>query len=132
VIYLLDTNTCIQYLNGRSDSIRRKFEHHLWENLAVCSIVRAELIFGALKSGRSLANLDRMRTFLAGLVCFPFDDPAADVYGQIRADLEQKGTSIGPNDLLIAAIAFARGITLVTHNVKEFKRVEGLHFEDWE
>ena len=73
-----------------------------------------------------------MRTFLTGLVSFPFDDPAAEIYGQIRADLENKGTSIGPNDLLIAAIARARGATLVTHNVKEFKRVEGLLFEDWE
>lgn len=132
MIYLLDTNTCIRYLNARSDSIRRRFESLAAESLAVCSVVRAELIYGAMKSDRVSANLERTKAFLGGLVSFPFDDPAADFYGQIRADLEAKGTPIGPNDLMIAAIARARGATLVTHNVKEFKRVEGLRFEDWE
>ncbi len=132
MIYLLDTNTCIRYLNAQSNSIRRRFESLPAENLAVCSVVRAELIFGAMKSGRVLANLERMKVFLSGLTSFPFDDLAADIYGQIRADLKAKGTPIGPNDLLIAAIAQAQGATLVTHNVKEFKRVEGLVYEDWE
>ena len=62
----------------------------------------------------------------------PFDDQAASIYGQIRADLAGKGLSIGPNDLMIAAIALAKGVTLVTHNTREFNRVAGLSIEDWE
>ncbi len=132
MIYLLDTNACIRYLNARSNSIRRRFESLTPESLAVCSVVRAELIYGAMKSERVSANLERTWAFLAGLTSFPFDDVAAEIYGQIRANLEARGAPIGPNDLLIAAIARAQGATLVTHNVKEFERVEGLQFEDWE
>jgi hypothetical protein len=65
-------------------------------------------------------------------VCFPFDDPAADQYGTIRAALASAGTPIGPNDLLIAAIALANGLTLVTLNTTEFSRIPGLTIEDWE
>ena len=132
MIYLLDSNTCIRYLNGRSESIRRHFEAMRPEEIALCSVVKAELFFGAVKSANPERNLLRVHRFAERLVSFPFDDPAALVYGEIRSRLEKSGTPIGPNDLLIAAIALAQGATLVTHNTREFARVPELPLVDWE
>jgi tRNA(fMet)-specific endonuclease VapC len=98
----------------------------------LCSIVRAELVFGALKSRDAAANLEKVHRFLSPFVSLPFDDSAADAYGRIRADLTDRGLTIGPNDLFIAAIARSQDLTLVTHNVEEFRRVPGLKLEDWE
>ena len=132
MIYLLDTNTCIRYLNGRSDSIRRHFETTRPQDIVVCAVVKAELFYGALKSKNPVTNLAKQRRFLGRFVSLPFDDLAAEAYGRIRARLEQQGLLIGPNDLLIAAIAVAHQITLVTHNTREFQRVEGFPIVDWE
>ena len=132
MIYLLDTNTCIRYLNGRSASIRRRFETTRPQDIGVCSVVKAELFYGALKSRNPVNNLAKQRRFLGRFVSLPFDDLAAEAYGRIRARLEQTGLLIGPNDLLIAAIADAHQVTLVTHNTREVQRVEGLQIVDWE
>lgn len=130
--YLLDTNTCIKFLNGQSDAIRHRFESLAASDLVLCSIVKAELLYGAAKSARSAENLERLERFFRRFVSLPFDDSAAEIYGQIRARLEKQGMLIGPNDLLIASIALANGRTLVTHNRREFARVEGLALDDWE
>ena len=130
--YLLDTNTCIRYLNRRSESIIRRLEALSPDDVAVCSVTKAELFFGAFKSNNPSKALERQRAFLAPLASLPFDDAAAEVYAEVRARLEARGTPIGPNDLLIASIALAHGLTLVTHNVREFGRVDGLDIEDWD
>jgi len=78
------------------------------------------------------ANLHRLEQFFAPLASLPFDDRCAEEYGQIRADLTAQGKIIGPNDLLIAAIARTFDTTLITHNIREFSRVVGLRVEDWE
>lgn len=130
--YLLDTNTCIRYLNRRSPSIIRRLESESPDDIVVCSITRAELIFGALKSNVSARTLEFQRLFLQPLATLPFDDQAALSYGRIRVQLEGAGTPIGPNDLLIAAIALANNVIVVTHNTREFSRVENLSIEDWE
>ena len=130
--YLLDTNTCIQYLNGRSETIRERLESKKFEDIIVCSVVKAELFYGAKKSKRPEENLTKQQKFLGRFVSLPFDDKAAEAYSRIRADLEKLGTPIGPNDLMIAAIAVANEITLVTHNTKEFSRIDDLRSEDWE
>lgn len=83
-------------------------------------------------SQRREANLQLLRAFFAPLQSLPFDDQCAEHYGQIRADLHKQGALIGPNDLMIAAIARAHDATLVTHNTREFGRVAGLRMEDWE
>lgn len=132
MIYLLDSNSCIRYLNGRSDSIRRNIEARRPEDIVLCSVVKAELFYGAVKSARIEKNLERLRRFVEPFASLPFDDSAAEVYGRIRTLLERRGKSIGPNDTLIASIAIAHGATLVTHNVREFSRVEDLLYEDWE
>jgi tRNA(fMet)-specific endonuclease VapC len=77
-------------------------------------------------------NLALLADFFPQFVSYSFDDIASEVYGRVRAALMSQGQIIGPNDLLIAAIAIANGLTLVTHNVREFGRVSGLQLEDWE
>lgn len=131
-MYLLDTNVCIRYLNGRSPAILRRLQQESPANIAVCSVVKAELFYGAHRSHNPERSLAKQLMFLAPLPSFPFDDAAAEQYGRIRAELSGQGTSIGPNDLLIAAISVANQLTLVTHNIKEFNRVPNLIFEDWE
>jgi tRNA(fMet)-specific endonuclease VapC len=130
--YLLDTNTCIRYLNGKSENIRDQLESKLPEDIVVCSVVKAELFYGALKSAKPEENLKKVHRFLDRFVSLPFDDKASEEYGKIRSKLEKTGTPIGPNDLLIAAITVVNDVTLVTHNTSEFGRVEGLKLEDWE
>lgn len=130
--YLLDTNACIEFLNGGNDRLVDSIRSHSPSEIAVCSVVKAELVFGALNSQRVQENLSTLEQFLAPFRSLPFDDAAADDYGEIRAHLTQAGNVIGPNDLQIASIARSNGLVLVTHNVGEFSRVPGLEIEDWE
>ncbi len=130
--YLLDTNTCINYLNGRSEKIRQKLEALLPEDIVLCSIVKAELFYGAAKSAKPDKNLEKINQFAVRFVSLSFDDEAAEAYGRIRARLERIGALIGPNDLMLAAIGISNVATIVTHNTRELSRVEGLMLEDWE
>jgi tRNA(fMet)-specific endonuclease VapC len=130
--FLLDTNICIGILTGRSPKAIEKLHQLAPTEVRICSVVRAELQFGARNSSRVEANLSLLETFLSPFTSVAFDDGAANYYGRIRADLHRAGKLIGPNDLLIAAMALANDLVLVTHNVKEFGRVPGLRWEDWE
>jgi len=130
--FLLDTNTCIKYLNGKSQNIRQRLEASQPQDIVLCSVVKAELFYGAMKSANPQKNLAKLQPLVSRFASLPFDDEAAEVYGRIRADLEKLGTPIGPNDLLIAAIGLANDVTVVTHNTREFSRVAGLKLEDWE
>ncbi|MBD2482314.1 type II toxin-antitoxin system VapC family toxin [Planktothrix sp. FACHB-1365] len=130
--YLLDTNLCIIYLKGRNLNLKQKLESVAIQEIAVCSIVKAELCFGAMKSSNPERNFALQQAFLDQFVSLPFDDLAATTFGVIRSQLEIKGIPIGAYDLQIAAIALANNLTLVTHNTQEFRRVEGLQVEDWE
>lgn len=131
-MYLLDTNTCIQFLNGTSLAVKQQFQHCLPSEIALCSVVKAELLFGARHSQKIEANLQRLKLFFAPLQSLPFDDHCAEQYAQIRADLTRQGKLIGPNDLLIAAIARAYDAVLVTNNTYEFSRVANLRLTDWQ
>ncbi|MBD0388292.1 MAG: type II toxin-antitoxin system VapC family toxin [Nostoc sp. C3-bin3] len=132
MIYLLDTNACIIYLNGRNINLRRRLENHSDLDIVVCSTVKAELFYGAKRSNNPVRNLALQKGFLSRFTSLPFDDLAAEIFGDIRSHLASLGTPIGPYDLQIAAIAMANNLILVTHNVDEFSRVEGLQLEDWE
>jgi tRNA(fMet)-specific endonuclease VapC len=129
--FLLDTNTCIIYLRGKNLTLKQKLES-VSQETAVCSIVKAELFYGAMKSAKLEQNLRLQQAFLAQFISLPFDDSAATIFGQIRSQLETRGMPIGAYDLQIAAIALAHNLTLVTHNTREFSRVEGLSLVDWE
>jgi tRNA(fMet)-specific endonuclease VapC len=130
--YLLDTNVCVVYLNGRSASVRDRLLATPAEEIAVCSVVKAELFYGACRSNNPKRTLERQQAFLARFVSLPFDDEAALLAGQIRAKLANAGTPIGSYDLQIAAIALANNLSVATHNTREFERVDGLQIEDWE
>lgn len=130
--YLLDTNACIRLLNNSSPALVARLRAEDPAQLRLCSVVKAELLFGARHSRRVAENLRLLARFFAAFGSLPFDDACAERYGVIRAQLCRDGTPIGPNDLLIAAVALAHDLTLVTHNVDEFSRVAGLRWEDWE
>jgi len=127
---LLDTNIWIALARGEPGLAARLRSLHP-SQVATCSIVRAELMFGARKSQRVGENLAGFRSLLEPFVSLPFDDLAAGHYGIIRATLERAGTPVGANDLLIAAIALAHDCLLVTRNSREFERVAGLRVEMW-
>lgn len=130
--YLLDTNACIVYLNRSVSGVRRRLEATPSDDIAVCSIVKAELFYGALRSRNFERTLAQQQRFLNQFVSLPFDDQASLTYSRIRVQLEAEGTPIGPYDLQIAAIAIANTLILVTHNTREFGRIEALQIEDWE
>lgn len=130
-MYFLDTNTCIFYLNGRSPSVRDKILSTPPHQIRICSVVKAELLLGAYKSHRKQDNLEKVEAFLEPFEIVPFDDQATYVYADIRSKAETSGRNVGPNDLLIAAIVLFHGGTLITNNVDEFSRVDGLSIDDW-
>lgn len=130
--YLLDTNVCIRYLNRQSERVYHQMLARSAEEIVLCSVVKAELIYGVKKSKNPVKNMQRLSIFMTPFISLPFDDKAAEIYGQIRTQLEQAGIPIGPNDLMIAAIAIANNVILVTHNVNEFGRIKDFRLEDWE
>jgi len=119
-------------LKGRNLNLKQRLEAVPISEIAVCSIVKAELCFGAMKSANPEGNFTLQQAFLKQFVSLPFDDLAATTFGVIRSQLETRGTPIGAYDLQIAAIALANNLTLVTHNIREFGRVDGSQVEDWE
>lgn len=130
--YLLDTNACVELLNERDSAIARKLARTSPQEIVICSVVKAELYHGANKSNKREANLNLLARFFKHFTSLPFDDSAAEQYGQVRTVLEKQGNLIGTNDLLIASIALANNVTLVTHNTGEFRRVPGLQMKDWQ
>lgn len=130
--YLLDTNTCIRHLNQRAKAITDHLHRVSDSDIAVCSVVKAELFLGAMKSQWPQQTLLKQQAFVERFVSLSFDENAAVEYARIRALLEQAGTPIGSNDLMIAAVALAHQLILVTHNTREFGRISGLKVEDWE
>lgn len=130
--YLLDTNVCIRYLNGRAPGVLARLRTLTPDDVVVCSVVKAELFYGAQRSQNPERSLAAQRGFLAPYRSLPFNDSAAEIAGVIRARLAAQGTPIGPYDIQIAAIALANHCTLVTHNLNEFGRIPALSIEDWE
>lgn len=128
--YVLDTNTCIYALKLQGRVVDR-MRDHLPSEIVITIITLAELWFGAHKSARRAAVRREIDAFLEPFEVLPFDREAADTYAQVRFGLERVGRPIGERDLLIASIALARDMTVVTHNLGEFTRVPGLKTEDW-
>jgi tRNA(fMet)-specific endonuclease VapC len=131
MIRLLDTNTCIYYLNKSSDKLIAHFRKHTPSELKLSSITVAELFYGARKSKAKKNNQKVVESFTATFEIIPFDEACCKAYANVRISLEKSGTPIGPMDLLIASISIAHNFILVTNNTKEFKRVKNLKLENW-
>lgn len=132
MIYLLDTNTCIRALRAPQAEVALRLQAVAASDVALSSVTVFELYQGAYRSAQRERNLTQVERFVQQFVTLSFDTAAATVAGQVSADLQARGTPIGPYDLLIAATALANHLTLVTHNTREFSRVMGLRVEDWE
>jgi len=128
--YLLDTNICIYVIKRRPVEVLEKFNEAA-AHIAISSITLAELLHGVEKSQYVAKNLKAVEDFCSRLDVVDYDANAAAHYGDIRADLERKGMTIGVNDLHIAGHARSLGLVLVSNNLKEFNRVEGLRFQNW-
>jgi tRNA(fMet)-specific endonuclease VapC len=130
--WMLDTNACIRYLSGRAPHLQRRLDATNAGEVGICSLVKAELYYGAARSTNPVQSRAIQDRLISGMKCMPFDDSSVNQYAVIRSALAAAGRPIGPIDMLIAAIAVTHGVTLVTHNTTEFSRVIGLKIEDWE
>ena len=129
--YMLDTNMCIFIIKHQPEDVIQRFMKHDPDDICISAITYAELAHGVEKSQAREKNRIALTVFLSEIQIVPFDDFAAQAYGVIKADLQNKGMPMGPLDTLIASHAKALNLTLVTNNTKEFARVAGLELEDW-
>lgn len=129
--YMLDTNICIYAIKNRPKHVFERIKDNFENGLCISSITLAELEYGVEKSMFPNQNRAALLRLLSILEVLPFDNDAALEYGKICADLQKKGTPIGTMDMLIAGHARAEKLTLVTNNVREFERVEGLELDNW-
>jgi tRNA(fMet)-specific endonuclease VapC len=127
---LLDTNICIYIRNARPPEVLARFRQYRLGEVGISSVVAAELAYGVAKSG-SARNRQALDLMLATLNIMPFDADAIWAYGELRADLDRRGTPIGTFDTMIAAHALSLDATLVTNNLREFSRVPGLKLVNW-
>jgi tRNA(fMet)-specific endonuclease VapC len=129
--WMLDTDTCIAIIKGKPVSVLKKLRGKSVGQVGISSITLGELAFGAAKSGRRDEAHAALAEFLLALEIASFDSDAAAGYGGLRASLEKRGTPTGPLDTLIGAHAAALDVILVTHNTREFGRIDTLRLEDW-
>lgn len=129
--YMLDTNICIYIIKKKPPKVLKRFETFGVSDIVISSITLSELEYGIVKSARPEQNQQALSMFLTPIDILPYDDLAAIHYGEIRAFLEKKGKLIGAMDMLIAAHARSLNLTLVTNNLREFKRVPRLKAENW-
>jgi tRNA(fMet)-specific endonuclease VapC len=129
--YLLDTNICIYIAKQKPLEVLARFRRLRYGDVGMSVITHLELVYGAWKSHYREANLQSLQSLERLIPVLPLDANVSHHYGQLRAELESKGAPIGAYDLLIAAHALALGLTLVTNNVREFRRVPQLSIENW-
>jgi tRNA(fMet)-specific endonuclease VapC len=129
--YMLDTNICIYFIKGKPQSVLQKLKDNMQGGLCISAITLAELEHGVAFSGNPEKNATALSQFLSIIDVLPFGDKAAAEYGDIHAALQRKGTVIGVMDMLIAGHARAEGMIVVTNNVREFERIDGITIENW-
>ena len=129
--YLLDTNICIYSLNRRPPEVLERLGQVGPAAVAISVVTLLELRHGAEKSQEPAKSHRKLDLFLRPMPILDFDQPAAELGGRVRAELDRRGTPVGDLDSLIAAHALSRGLVLVTNNVREFERVDSLRIENW-
>ncbi|WP_375473044.1 type II toxin-antitoxin system VapC family toxin [uncultured Nostoc sp.] len=130
--YLLNSNVCIRLINNSSPTVTTRLASQQPEDILISTITQLELYYGAYRSAQQETNLEILQRFFSQFTIIPLDPEAARIAGKIRAELAASGTPIGPYDLQIAAIAMTNNLIGITHNTREFGRVNGLQIEDWE
>ena len=129
--YYLDANICIFYMRGKKVELRKKIDAIDTDRIKIPAVVKAELLVGAEKSKRHDETLAETLAFCEPYEIVPFEDSMLLTYARMRAALELRGQKIGYNDTIITATVLARNGVLVTNNVKEFSRIDGLMTDDW-
>jgi tRNA(fMet)-specific endonuclease VapC len=129
--FLLDTDICIYLINKRPPSVISRFKEYRPGDIGISVVTVSELEYGVAKSVRQKENLHRLEAFLAPFELLAYTAKAVRAYGTLRAELEKRGQVIGPLDMLIAAQALTKELTLVTNNEREFSRIPGLRIENW-
>ena len=129
--FMLDTNTCIYIIKRKPPHVIERFRQTEISQIGISSITLSELIYGASKSSKPEQNKMALTQFVAPMEILPYDDEAAQYYGDIRTHLEKQGTPIGSLDMLIAAHALSIACTLITNNEKEFIRIPNLKIDNW-
>ena len=129
--YMLDTNICIYLIKQKPEKVLRHFKAHSVGEIGISSITLAELRYGVERSQQVQKNRQALEEFVLPLEIAAFDEAAAEVYGSVRAGLEQAGMPVGSMDMLIGAHALSLGVTLVTNNLREFKKIKNLKVVDW-
>lgn len=129
--YLLDTDICVFIARQKPLSVADRFKQHRVGDLAMSIINYGELRLGAEKSDHSSIALIKLDLFIQAVPVLAMEPEVARYYSQIRLDLEQRGQIIGTNDLWIAAHCLQLGLTLVTNNEREFRRIPNLPLENW-
>jgi tRNA(fMet)-specific endonuclease VapC len=129
--YMLDTNICIYLIKQKPEKVLRHFKAHSIGEIGISSITLAELRYGVERSQQVQKNLQALEEFTLPLEIADFDETAAEVYGSVRAGLEQAGTPVGSMDMLIGAHALSLRVTLVTNNLREFQKIKNLKVVDW-
>jgi tRNA(fMet)-specific endonuclease VapC len=129
--YMLDTNICIYLIKQKPEKVLHHFHAHSVGEIGISSITLAELRYGVERSQQVQKNRQALEDFTLPLEIAAFDEDAAEAYGSVRAGLEQAGTPVGSMDMLIGAHALSLGVTLVTNNLREFKKIKNLKVVDW-
>ena len=129
--YMLDTDTCIYIIKKKPNEVIERFKKYDIEEICISSITYSELMYGVRKSQQSVKNYISLILFVNNIEIMDYDSKAGEYYGDIKTELEIKGTPIGPLDTLIAAHAKSLGYTVITNNTKEYKRINGLKVENW-
>lgn len=129
--FMLDTNICIYLIKRKSQKIIERLKKLTVGDIGISSITLAELQYGVAKSRHKKQNRIALEEFVLPLDIAPFDEKSAESYGIVRSQLEKTGKPIGSLDTLIGAHALSLGVTIVTNNTKEFKRIKSLTVVDW-
>jgi tRNA(fMet)-specific endonuclease VapC len=130
-MYMLDTNICIYVIKKRPLGLLEKFNGVPKNSLCISVVTYAELLYGVERSSSKKMNREIVQDFISRLIVLSWDMDAASLYGKLRTNLEKNGTLIGNMDLMIAAHALSQKCTLLSNNLREFKRVQGLKHENW-
>lgn len=129
-MFLLDTETIIYNLKGNR-TVKRNLQDHFNDPMKICVITLMELYLGAYRSNRTTGNLAKVRAIEKAFEIISVDSECAEIFGMLKASLKESGSSLDDFDLIIASCAMTNNLTLVTNNIKHFRRIDSLKLANW-